>query len=449
MKIFNPLVDGRCRFAEVYAFVVRFVDDQGNIQQRVAGLKLLNASLTGQTCAALLNEQITRKLGMDPKYLGFSMRDRASVNELAMELLKVFYPDLTDIGCISHAYNNTSDRFEAPQLKLFEEKFTCCVKLSQKAKFIYKKLMERFPKTGSRTRWWSRWETMNEIMLFWPQVHLWVDECTELDMCENSMAVMRDLLYGNSREDLQVQLATVIDVGERLVKSTYKLEGDGMLAPFAYNIMRENMIYISQLAEYLAQDSDEIFLTLPNVRLVLLDACSNVNDRENVLTTIRIRNKVKAILTPMINYFMEIFSEETGKVAHTIQLFKNLRIFDPVQFKSLNLGCETINSLPACFNDLKQGMIAELPTYRRMTEQMTATSLNCMIWFKERKDELPYFYRAILICALAQPSSAAVERVFSLLKNAQSQNQSQMLEDYLECVVMLRYNSEWRKKYME
>ena len=41
---------------------------------------------------------------------------------------------------------------------------------------------------------------------------------------------------------------------------------------------------------------------------------------------------------------------------------------------------------------------------------------------------------------LIQPSSAAAERVFSLLNNSFKENQARALEDYIETSIMLQYN---------
>ena len=41
---------------------------------------------------------------------------------------------------------------------------------------------------------------------------------------------------------------------------------------------------------------------------------------------------------------------------------------------------------------------------------------------------------------LSQPSSAAAERVFSLLNNSFKENQARALEDYIETLIMLQYN---------
>jgi hypothetical protein len=55
-------------------------------------------------------------------------------------------------------------------------------------------------------------------------------------------------------------------------------------------------------------------------------------------------------------------------------------------------------------------------------------------------------YRSALVkkLLLIQPSSAAAERVFSLL-NSMSSQQGNSLEDYIEASVMVRYNSTQRK----
>ena len=46
-----------------------------------------------------------------------------------------------------------------------------------------------------------------------------------------------------------------------------------------------------------------------------------------------------------------------------------------------------------------------------------------------------------LLGVLLQPSSAAAERVFSLLSNSFKENQQNALEDYISTSVMLQYNS--------
>ena len=65
-------------------------------------------------------------------------------------------------------------------------------------------------------------------------------------------------------------------------------------------------------------------------------------------------------------------------------------------------------------------------------------------WWQDHTSSLPHWSQAVKKVLLVQPSSAAVERVFSLLNSVFGDQQQHALRDYLECTVMLQYNG--RKK---
>ena len=81
----------------------------------------------------------------------------------------------------------------------------------------------------------------------------------------------------------------------------------------------------------------------------------------------------------------------------------------------------------------------ELPTYVAATEDVS-TSVDPVQWWKNHATELPKWSEAFQLIVLVQPSSAAAERVFSLLQTFQNQQESS-LEDYIELSIMLQYNS--------
>ena len=58
-------------------------------------------------------------------------------------------------------------------------------------------------------------------------------------------------------------------------------------------------------------------------------------------------------------------------------------------------------------------------------------------WWKSHAMELPKWANAFRLVLLVQPSSAAAEKVFSILQRFTAQQQSSM-EDYLELSVMLQ-----------
>ena len=65
-----------------------------------------------------------------------------------------------------------------------------------------------------------------------------------------------------------------------------------------------------------------------------------------------------------------------------------------------------------------------------------------MVWWRRHKLSLPHWSSAAynLNLALVQPSRAAAERVFSILRSHFDNNPAGALEDYLEAAVMLAYN---------
>ena len=60
---------------------------------------------------------------------------------------------------------------------------------------------------------------------------------------------------------------------------------------------------------------------------------------------------------------------------------------------------------------------------------------------EEPRERIPKWSSACKIALLVQPSSAAAERVFSILSNCFKDQQTHSLEDYIEASVMLQYNS--------
>lgn len=63
-----------------------------------------------------------------------------------------------------------------------------------------------------------------------------------------------------------------------------------------------------------------------------------------------------------------------------------------------------------------------------------------MPWWEDGSPNLPSWSSAVLKVVLVQPSSAAAERVFSLLVTMFGDQQYDTLEDYVEAALMLRVN---------
>ena len=83
---------------------------------------------------------------------------------------------------------------------------------------------------------------------------------------------------------------------------------------------------------------------------------------------------------------------------------------------------------------------SEMPQYIAKTADVSE-DLNPLDWWKLNAGALPYWSSAARKVLVLQPSSAATERVFSLLNASFSDQQENSLQDYIETSLMLQYNN--------
>ena len=85
-------------------------------------------------------------------------------------------------------------------------------------------------------------------------------------------------------------------------------------------------------------------------------------------------------------------------------------------------------------HDLK----AELSSY--LAAASSARPATTLEWWESHQEDLPHWAGAVQDVVLVQPSSAAVERVFSILKLSFGPQQDSSLQDYVQSSLMLQYN---------
>ena len=122
--------------------------------------------------------------------------------------------------------------------------------------------------------------------------------------------------------------------------------------------------------------------------------------------------------------------------------FKAARLFLPQKVRELNPDATVVDSLqafpfftPSVLADLK----SELPSYLAKAADVAA-DFDPLEWWKAHAVDLPNWSSAAGDVLLVQPSSAAAERVFSLLKATFGPQQDITLNDYIETSLMLQYN---------
>ena len=94
--------DGTTRLGEAMVILIRYVADDWSLVQRVIQVRLLAKSMTGNENARELISTLSTNYSISSDCVLAAMRDRASVNNVAIRVIQVVYPSMIDVGCFSH-----------------------------------------------------------------------------------------------------------------------------------------------------------------------------------------------------------------------------------------------------------------------------------------------------------------------------------------------------------
>ena len=142
---------------------------------------------------------------------------------------------------------------------------------------------------------------------------------------------------------------------------------------------------------------------------------------------------------PAIHWYLRKFNVE---FCDAVTVFKHTRFFDPVVAQSLKLTSEKIEALQH-FSFLQESapqLQAELPTYLAAIKDVELTTDEQKLEWWSRQTEVPGWSAAVSKLLVVQPSSAASERVFSLMNTFFNKQQEHTLESTIETALMLRFN---------
>ena len=145
---------------------------------------------------------------------------------------------------------------------------------------------------------------------------------------------------------------------------------------------------------------------------------------------------------PQSNFYQQKFSVQ---FRDTVRAFKVPRLCCPMQVQHLHpmaASLEEFRNFPFLDNDnIIANLARELPDYLAAADGVVMEDEEeKLAWWAANSVRLPHWASLLKKLLLIQPSSASAERVFSLLNNAFNDQQDNALEDYLEALVMIRYN---------
>ena len=107
---------------------------------------------------------------------------------------------------------------------------------SVKAKIRWKELTGLPVCSYSETRWWSKWEVIDQRLKVFGDVEQFLTNNTDLAPTTRNklLGFMSDT---TKRSTLELETSVIVDAGAPLVKATYRLEGDGPLALHCFEVL--------------------------------------------------------------------------------------------------------------------------------------------------------------------------------------------------------------------
>ena len=156
------------------------------------------------------------------------------------------------------------------------------------------------------------------------------------------------------------------------------------------------------------------------------------------------RNITRASLLPAQEYYTTVIE---GKLRAMCIFFAACRCFNPFKLREHFVTGSDLDGLkqhPAfapggCHHGLFRDMQGELPKYRQLVKNIKGTR-DVVQFFKLNGSTIPAFAEAFKIANLVRSSSAAVERLFSMLRRHFNDQQSSMLGDHIEGAMLISYN---------
>ena len=277
-----------------------------------------------------------------------AMRDGASVNGAALRQLSFFYSELLDIVCFSHTIDNVGKHFEFQVLDLFFRYWIGMFSHSYNARLLWREKTGQSIQTYSETRWWSKWEVLNQVLVCFGFVEPFLREMEE--SCPSSRGHLLEIVDNPQKfQDLRLELAALIDAGAHFVNATYYLEGDGPLIFSCYE-------RLSAVSHAVAVDH------YPNTSAIAREIAGGDAALYSQLIL-----QAKACIKPGLQFYQQKFS---GQFHAIVRAFKAAHLCCPVRIQSLN---PTAGSLKEFFP-----FPQKLPLHQRNEDSKPGRRASCI-----------------------------------------------------------------------
>jgi hypothetical protein len=480
-------LDGASREGECFGLTARIINMTTFLPEtRLIALRCYDSSFTGVQLAGELN-RIVCELHIAPLNIICTSRDRAAYGKVAMAATKPFWTNAVDMECLPHTLSHVGEHMKHASLTEFHQAISYIWNMSSKARVLWEERMGHKPPRHAANRWWSWWQMMSYVMERFGEIDGYLRDLRGNEFCKESVAKLERLLNGWTEErrgdatarppvppsrkqhapmrhSIMLELAAVVDWGQQFVEVTALLESDGLVVVDVFNMLLRleyamsmpvwtnvNAVSSAYYAKFVPREA-------PNAPELMNQGIA------------RDMKHVEAVMKPAADYFKSHFGAiadcdgRGAEMSHLTLLFKCVRILDP--FKAVQLftkgdtvtdgemGAGLVDNLAKVFPALSAdrarvaALKGELPTYlvragyARIESGLNAEEKTAALaaWWAAEAAALPAWSALAADVFLLVPSSCAVERVFSVMRDTFDKQQRSAHEDYLETSIMLQYN---------
>jgi hypothetical protein len=461
LRPFSVFFDGTTSVAEVFCIVIRFVTDDGYIQQRVAALRLYAKSLSAENlCSALYMTIVEEGIQARVQDVLAFMSDRASVNVCALGMLSGTFHSSIAIGCLSHTISNaakTLDNEVTYHTFSFVSRVVNIFGRSLKAREMFLARTAIAAKRANLTRWFAQWEVIVQIGQLWGDMEPFLEALEAEDVATENVKGALELLRGGHRDMIRLQIAALMDIGKPLCEACYLLEGDGFLAIHVYDRITA-LEALTTAAPLQTPNANAVVTDIVGRSTLPMVAPPGAPSRQTLSATLRAN--AQAVARPALDYLTSrLNSTAANGLLRVKRHFEACRLLHPCRI--CHIPVATVAQLLEVFSTGVYSLadpfapktvpigalMGELAAYVAAAAGVDEQGIDAMWrWWRQHRSTLPNWSRLAYAVALFQPSSACVERIFSMLEAQYSDTQTATLEDAREASIQLRYNNLQREE---
>ena len=127
------------------------------------------------------------------------------------------------LAVFSHMIDQVGNLFNTSTLNEFISTWIGLFSHSFKARTLWKSRTDCSVKSYSVTRWWSKWEVMRQLMVYFGDLLSFLEEND--DVAPACRLKLLGIIHDSDKlAHLKIELAATVDIGEPFVKACYYLE---------------------------------------------------------------------------------------------------------------------------------------------------------------------------------------------------------------------------------